>query len=107
MIERERVYDVIDGERAYQDAMKVGPDGRTDGRQKSVGDYLTLIRVYSAKADAAYSGSPGDVPSLHEIRKIAAIAVQCMEVHGAHPRLSDSEAKAAFESNIERIKAGQ
>jgi hypothetical protein len=85
-MKRPDVYLAIDGERDYQDAMKVGPDGRTDGRQKSVGDYLTLIRVYSAKADSAYGGSPGDAPALHEIRKIAAIAVQCLEVHGAPSR---------------------
>jgi len=80
---RKIAYAAIDGERDYQDAMKVGPDGRTDGRQKSVGDYLTLIRTYSNKADAAYAGRPGDTPALHEIRKIAAIAVQCLEVHGS------------------------
>ena len=66
--------------------MKVGPDGRTDGLQKSVGDYLTLIRVYSARADEAYSGAPGNEPSLHMIRKVAGIAVQCLEVHGAPRR---------------------
>lgn len=83
---RSDVYQVIDKERDHQDSFKVGPDGRTDGREKSVGDYLTLIRTYSAKADAAYYGSPGDTPALHEIRKIAAICVQCMEVHGAPQR---------------------
>lgn len=80
---RQEVYAAIDGERDYQDEMKVGPDGRTDGRQKSVGDYLTLIRDYSVKGDAAYTGSPGDLPALHVIRKIAGICVQALEVHGA------------------------
>ena len=66
--------------------MKVGPDGRTDGKEKSVGDYLTLIRVYSARADESYSGAPGNEPALHMIRKVAGIAVQCLEVHGAPRR---------------------
>lgn len=83
---RQIVYSVIDSERTFQDKIQVGYDGRTDGRQKSVGDYLTLIRNYSSKADAAYSGNPGDDPALHEIRKIAALCVQCMEIHGALPR---------------------
>lgn len=83
---RSEVYAAIDSERDYQDDMQVGPDGRTDGRQKSVGDYLTLVRVYSQKADEAYSGSPGDEAALHVIRKIAGIAVQAMEVHGAPRR---------------------
>jgi hypothetical protein len=86
MTERSSVYQAIDGERDYQDEMQVGPDGRTDGRDKSVGDHLTLIRVYSAKADAAYSENPGDLPAIHEIRKIAALAVRCMEDHGAPAR---------------------
>lgn len=84
---RKEVYKVIDGERKYQDNMKVGPNGRTDGRKKSVGDYLALLDVYVRKAQDAYSGRPGDEPSLHEIRKVAAIAVQCMEVHGAPVRI--------------------
>ena len=85
-MDRSDVYQQIHNERAYQDSFKVGPDGRTDGREKSVGDYLTLIRTYSTKADAAYSGYSGDIPALHEIRKIAAICVQCMEVHGSPSR---------------------
>ena len=56
---RAAAYNAIDTERDYQNAMSVGPDGRTDGLQKSVGDYLTLIRVYSARADEAYSGTRG------------------------------------------------
>lgn len=98
MSHRWDVYKAIDGERDYQDAMRVGPDGRSDGRQKSVGDYLTLIRVYSAKADAAYSGNPGDGPSLQEIRKIAAICVQAMEVHGA-PRRTAADQRRIDDGN--------
>jgi hypothetical protein len=83
---RKAIYRAIDGERDYQDKMKVGLDGRTDGRQKSVGDYLALLDVYVRKAQDAYAGRPGDEPSLNEIRKVAAIAVQCMEGHGAPKR---------------------
>jgi len=83
---RSEVYQQVSNERDYQDSFKVGLDGRTDGKEKSVGDYLTLIRTYSSKADAAYSGNPGNTPALHEIRKIAALCVQCMEVHGAPSR---------------------
>jgi len=89
-VNREVVYEVIDEERDYQDSFEVGPDGpdgRTDGRPKSVGDYLTLINVYIRKAENAYSGKPGNDASVQEIRKIAALAVQAMEVHGAPRRL--------------------
>ena len=83
---RQEVYEVIDGERLYQDNLSLGPDGRTDWREKSVGDYLTLIREYSRRADESYAGNPGDTPALHMVRKIAGICVQCLEVHGAPPR---------------------
>ncbi len=86
-MKRRKVYELIDGERKYQDALQVGPDGRTDGEPKSVGDYLTLIRCLSARADEAYYGKPGNEPSLDQVRKIAAVAIQCMEVHGAPPRM--------------------
>jgi hypothetical protein len=79
---REEVFKVIDGERDYQDNLKLGPDGRTDGKKKTIGDYLTLIRDYLRKADAAHTGNPGNVPALHQIRKAAAIAVQCLETIG-------------------------
>jgi hypothetical protein len=91
---RTEVYRLIDGERAYQDALYY-VDGRTDGRQKSVGDYLTLIRAYSALADAEYTGNPGDKSALQVIRKIAGICVQAMEVHGAPPRPSGEQTGAA------------
>lgn len=86
MVKRQEVYQVVDGERDYQDELGMGPDGRTDGQPKSVGDYLTLLDVYLRKAQDAYAGRPGNVPSLHEVRKVAGIAVQCMEVHGAPER---------------------
>jgi hypothetical protein len=80
---RYEVYRAIDGERDYQDWL--GSD-RSDGMPRSVGDYLTLLRAYLAKADAAWTDNPGDRPALHVIRKIAGIAVHCMEDHGAPPR---------------------
>lgn len=75
---RDSAYSAIDSELKYQVVSSCG--GKTDHeRNKTAGDYLTLIRVYSAKADAAYSNNPGDAQALHEIRKLAAICVDCME----------------------------
>lgn len=86
--QRAQVYSVINDERSYQDSSKCGGKDRTDGRQKSVGDYLTLIRVYSAKADTAYAGNAGSDLALHEIRKLAALCVAAMEDHGAPVRVA-------------------
>ncbi len=83
MTSRKEVYTVIDGEREYQNSL--GSD-RTDGANHSVGDYLTMMRTYFRKAEDAWTNKPGVEASLHEIRKIAAIAVRCMEEHGAPKR---------------------
>jgi len=84
MVSRIKVYDVIKGERDYQNAL--GPE-RTDGSEKTVGDYLTMLRAYLNRADEAWIANSGCVPALHEMRKIAAIAVRCMEEHGAPRRV--------------------
>lgn len=83
---RTEVYGVIDGERDYQDVLKKGPGGRTDGEIKQVGAFLSLIQHALNKAFEAYYENQGDVPALHFLRKIAAMAVQCMEIHGAPAR---------------------
>ena len=83
-MKREVVYHLIDGERNYQDGM--GPE-RTDGIEKSVGDYLTLLRVLCARADEAYYKFAGNHDALEQVRKIAAVAVRCMEEHGAPERI--------------------
>ena len=82
-ITRKKVYKVIDGERDYQNYL--GSD-RMDGSDHSVGDYLTMMDTYFRRAKDAWTNNPGDVASLKEIRKVAAIAVRCMEEHGAYPR---------------------
>jgi hypothetical protein len=83
-MKRRKVYELIDGERKYQDSL---PPSRTDGEQRSVGDYLTMLRSYMGKADAAWTDNPGDEQALDVVRKIASIAIRCMEDHGAPPRM--------------------
>jgi len=83
---RHDVYEVVDGERAYQDAMEKGPGGRTDGQQKQVGAFLSLMQHALAEARRAYYERQGDDPTLEFVRKLTALGVQCMEVHGAPAR---------------------
>lgn len=80
---REGVYRLIDGERDYQNAL--GPD-RTDGAPRTVGDYLTMMQHYLAKATEAWVMNPGDQEALDVVRKLGGIAVHCMEDHGAPER---------------------
>ena len=77
------VYNLIQTERAYQDSLD---HTRTDGCAKGVGDYLTLLRVYLREAEERYGRVSGNTESLDSIRKIAAIAVACMEVHDTPAR---------------------
>ncbi len=83
-MKREEVYQVIDGERDYQDSL--GSD-RTEGFTHSVGDSLVLLDTYLRKAKDAWSLNAGNTAALHEIRKIAGIAVRCMEQNGAPERV--------------------
>jgi len=79
MSRRERVYKTIDGERDYQD--NLGLD-RVDGHTHTVGEELILMNVHLDLAKAAWVNNPGDIEALEQVRKIAAIAVRCMENHG-------------------------
>lgn len=82
-MKRQDVYKLIDGERDYQDHL---PSQRTDHRQHTVGEYLVMLHYYLEEADAAWTMNAGDSEALDVIRKIAGIAVHCMEDHGAPPR---------------------
>lgn len=82
---RKQVYNIIDGERDYQDVL---PPTRTVGVEHTVGDYITILRHYLMKADEAYTTKAGDEAALDVIRKIAGTAIHCMEDHGA-PRRGD------------------
>jgi len=79
---REDVYKIIDGERDYQDVTWPGGGHRT-------GVDITLLHYYMHEADVALTRNSGDIPALHVIRKIAAIAVRCLEEHGAPPRIAE------------------
>jgi hypothetical protein len=75
---REEVYNAIDVERDYQDDITE----EDSVPAKSVGDFLTLIRAYSQRADVAYTDNVGDHAPKDVIRKIAAICVECLEENG-------------------------
>lgn len=80
-MKRESVYKLIDGERAYQVEQWGSPEHKHE-----VGAWLTLLRAYLYKADIAWTENRGDEAALDIIRKIAGIAVACMEQHGAPHR---------------------
>lgn len=65
-------------EREYQEE-------RWDDNYMTVGEEILLIQRYVAHASTAWAGKPRgeEVEALHVMRKIAGIAIRCMENHGA------------------------
>ncbi len=84
-LDRQAVYELIDGERQYQN--KLGGD-RMEFKElpHSVGAYTTMLAHYQAELIKAWTLNAGDMKALEVVRKIAGIAVHCMEDHGAPPR---------------------
>ena len=87
MHDRHLVYSAIDEEREYQDNL---PSTRTDGRPKTVGEYVAMMQYYQNQLVEEWTMNPGDKAALDVMRKIAAIAVHCMEDHGVEKRFDIS-----------------
>ena len=80
-----RVYAAIEAEIEY--AKSLGPTRvESQERPHTTGDYLTMLRTYLHEAEEAWTRNAGDVPALHSVRKIAAIAVRCMQDNGVYRR---------------------
>lgn len=82
---RADVYAAIDTERAYQDSL--WPGHVEPSNPLTIGEFLLLIEEYALKARNEWTREQKpEVQTLHQIRKIAGIAVNCMEQHGAPVR---------------------
>lgn len=82
MTDRMDVYRAINSEREYQD--NLWPDHGDTSNPLTIGEFLLLIEEYASKARKEWvvESKPED-NTLEFMRKIAAIAVNCMEQHGA------------------------
>ena len=82
---RADVYHLIDGEREYQDA--VASDPELD-EERSVADWLLFIEEHANRAkERLYHGEW--MQALSEVRKVAALAVACMEYNEPRSRAED------------------
>lgn len=84
MVQRSEVFDAINGERAYQDAMQ-GNSARLDvDDNRDLGALITLIDVYMDKVKTAFAGPhpQGKLNALDQLRKVTALGVLAMEKHG-------------------------
>jgi hypothetical protein len=85
---REAVYKAIDSERDYQDHLSCDRTELCNAEDKTrpVGDYLVMLDSYTRKAKDAWTDHAGSDAALEVMRKIAGIAVHCMEDNGAPSR---------------------
>mgnify|MGYP003509088330 CR=1 FL=1 len=84
MISRDIIYRVIDSERNYQDLKWGNPE---HDKNESVGNFLIYIERYLNHAKNAYIDANHEIEALARVRQIAALAVACMEQHGAPHRI--------------------
>lgn len=75
---RQEVYALIDEERNYQDRER-------SNAAECVAEYLTIIQVLLREASADVYDRR-ELDALGQVRKIAAVAVRCMEVCGVLAR---------------------
>ena len=84
---RQEVYKLIDGERDYQDSFISNTDNnRSEGIPHQVAGYVVMINHYVQKLNQAWTENAGCEKALDVVRKIAGIAVHCMEDYGAPER---------------------
>lgn len=87
MTTRTEVYAAIDTEREYQDHIWPQSEGAELSPPHTVGEDILLLDEYVQRARALWTEEPKpESDTLNFIRKIAAIAVRCMEQHGAPKR---------------------
>jgi len=96
-MERTEIYKRIDGERDYQDAnwgSRRQMDGTPD-EEKPVAEWVNYIEYHVSKAkDRIYHLDTEG--ATHELRKVAALAVRAMEIHGCPERV----VKLNYDPNI-------
>jgi hypothetical protein len=81
---RQDVYKLIDGERAYQDSLI--EKAVYENQIHSVAAEILIINEYANRAQKAWTENFGDEAGLDVVRKIAALCVRCMEHHDTKSR---------------------
>lgn len=85
-MKRETVYELIDGERDYQDEAWPGSALSVLGEDKLLRHYLNEFDRHYVKVDDPQYGVPKRC--MHDVRKMAAILIRCIEHHGAPFRVT-------------------
>jgi len=85
-MERKEVYELIDGERHYQDTVRKENEKETrDDNEKSVADFIIYMenKLSEAKFEIYYLNNEA---AMESIRKVTGLGVAAMEAFGAKPR---------------------
>ena len=86
-MDRQKVYEVIDGEREYQDK-KWTPDKHGNHEVES---FILYMEHYLMKAREAISTQNGVLGGLEQLRKVVGTGVACFEKHGVPERKIDEK----------------
>jgi len=96
MTDRSEVYAAIDGERKYQQERGSQEDWLPN-EDKTIGDFMIFMQEYLGIGMRDYSHMAhvhgGREAALNNIRKVAALAVACMETHGVVTREEEETEK--------------
>jgi hypothetical protein len=88
-LSHEEVYAAIDTEIEYAESFVA--EERKYYATHTLGEFILMINQYAAQAQQKWTHhsdvADGFPESLHEVRKIAALAVRCMKQHGAPKRV--------------------
>lgn len=85
---RQEIFDRIDGERKYQDenwGVRRSANGTPD-EEKPISEWINYIEYHLSKAKERVYHLDDD-GALHEIRKVTALGVRTMEIHGCPERI--------------------
>lgn len=83
---RIEVYNAIDGERSYQNEQRGNAKRHEDQPAMTPGEYILCMEKCLADARDAWYKPDGGVACMQHIRKVSALGVAAMELHGAPPR---------------------
>ncbi len=88
MPSRKEVYNTINGERDYQDAGHGNAKRHAGMPDMTPGEYLLCMEVCLEDARQAWYQPDGGHFCLEFVRKVTALGVACMELHGAPRRVT-------------------
>lgn len=83
---RDEVYAIVDSERAYQEAQRGNAKRHAGQPDMTPGEHILCMEKCLADAREAWYRPNGGEACLEFIRKVTALGVACMEIHGGSPR---------------------